>query len=80
MSDDKRLERIEEKLDKVVEHIGSIDITLATQHVSLAEHIKRTAMLEEQIIPINKHVNMVKGAIALLTILATIAGIVSLFK
>jgi len=60
MNDD-RLHRIENKIDKVVEHIASIDVTLGEQHVSLKDHIRRTEILEEQIKPISRHVDMVVG-------------------
>lgn len=80
MADDKRLERIEVKLDGISDHLGSIDTTLSAQHVSLKEHIRRTAILEGQIAPIKKHVDMVKGALALITLLAALAGIIRLFK
>lgn len=73
MSDERDV-RIENKLDKVVEHIGSIDATLAAQHVSLTEHIRRTNLLEQEIAPIKKHVNMVSGALKLILILAAIGG------
>ena len=61
-----REERIEQKLDKVVEHISSIDVTLAEQHISLKEHMRRTALLEQQMRPIEKHVLMVSGVIRFL--------------
>ncbi len=77
--DSKSLDRIEDKIDTVVERLSSIDITLAKQHVSLDEHIKRTAMLENALEPIKKHVNMVQGALKFITALAAIAAIVELF-
>lgn len=75
MSDDKRLERIELKVDDLGDHLTSIDITLAAQHVSLREHIKRSNMLEAKMAPIEKHVAMVSGALKLLGVLATIFAI-----
>ena len=80
MSDDKRLERIETKLDTVNTHLSSIDVTLQGQHIVLDEHIKRTALLEADIAPIKRHVYMIQGAIALITLLATIAGIIEVFR
>lgn len=80
MPDDKRLERMEVKLDDVSDHLSSIDVTLKGQHITLKDHIRRTALLEQDIKPIKRHVYMVQGALALITLLATIAGIVSLFK
>jgi hypothetical protein len=79
MADDKRLERIEVKIDDISDHLGSIDVTLGAQHVSLKEHIRRTALIESELLPIKKHVNMIQGAIALITVLATIAGLVKIF-
>jgi len=80
MSDDKKLERIEIKIDNITGHLGSIDNTLTAQHVTLKEHMRRTALLEKEIAPIKKHVNMVQGAIALITLLATIIAIVGVLK
>lgn len=78
--DDKRLERVEIKLDDIADHIGEINVTLGSQRVSLDEHIRRTQILEEIIMPINKRVYMAQGAIALIGILATLAGIYAVFK
>jgi hypothetical protein len=72
---DDRIIRIEDKIDKVMEHTSSIDITLAKQHVILEEHVKRTNLLEEKLEPIQKHVNMVHGALKLIGLIATIAAI-----
>lgn len=83
MSDD-RLERIEDKLDAVAERINKIDITLAGQHVSLVDHIRRTALLEKAIVPIKKHVDAMQGAAKLImiasAIVATIEVIIRLIK
>jgi hypothetical protein len=80
MSDDKRLARIEMKLDDTNDHLSAIDGTLREQHVSLKEHMRRTALIEQELQPIKKHVNMVQGVIAFLTILATIAAIITAFR
>lgn len=74
--DDQRLERIENKLDKFGDHLAAIDVTLAAQHVSLETHIKRTELLEQEVKPIQKHVDMVNGALKLIGILAMIAAII----
>ncbi len=75
MSDEK-FSRFESKLDRVVERIGSIDATLAAQHVSLKDHIRRTNILEGKIAPIEKHVNMVGGVFKFFGILATVGGFI----
>jgi len=41
-----RIERIEQKVDEVQKSISNIDVTLAEQHVSLKEHMRRTDLLE----------------------------------
>lgn len=55
------LDRLEEKIDKVVEKTSSIDVTLAKQSVILDEHVRRTNLLEKKLEPIEKHVILMKG-------------------
>lgn len=74
MQDD-RLNRIESKVDKLDDHLGSIDVTLAAQHESLKLHIKRTELLEMQLEPVKKHVATVNGAIKFIGVLAIFASI-----
>jgi len=76
--DDPRLTRIETKLDDLSDHLSSIDSTLSAQHESLKEHIRRTALLEEDIKPIKVHVNRVEGALKLITLMAAIAAVIEL--
>jgi uncharacterized coiled-coil protein SlyX len=79
--DEHRLDRIESKLDKVVDSVSEINKTLAEQHMSLKHHIKRSDLLEAQMEPIRKHVNMVTGAFKLLGLISLLAGIaVSILK
>lgn len=59
--DDQRELRIEDKIDKMSEHLSSIDITLAKQHISLDDHIRRTATLEDAMLPIKENITMIKG-------------------
>lgn len=80
MSDEKRLERIEKKIDDTNDHLVSIDITLVEQHLSLKEHIRRTSILEQEIKPIKIHVNRVEGAIKFITFLATAVAIVEFIR
>lgn len=68
--------KLETKLDKIDDRLGSIDSTLAAQHVSLTEHIRRTQLLEEQVAPLQKRSDMALGVykfIGLLSIIAAIA-------
>jgi hypothetical protein len=72
----KHIERLEGKVDKLDERLDSIDKTLAAQHVSLDIHIKRSDALEALVQPIQKHVSMVEGALKLVGVVATIAGLI----
>jgi hypothetical protein len=76
MSDSQRLERVEDKLDKVGDAISSINITLAKQAVVLEEHVKRSTMLEEQFKPIRKHVDVVHGILKLISLLGICSGLI----
>lgn len=73
--DDRQI-RIEDKVDKIIDKIGSIDVTLAAQHVSLTDHIRRTELLEKEIEPIKKHVSMVHGAMKLIGLGTVLASVV----
>ncbi len=75
--DDKRLERIERKLDDSNDHLASIDVTLAMQHESLRDHIRRTTLLEQELRPIKRHVDMVSGVLKFIVIIGVILGIVA---
>ena len=75
--EDPRIIRIEDKIDKLVDHIGSIDVTLAKQHVSLVEHIKRTALLEEEIKPLKERNSIINAALKILGSLAVVVTFVA---
>jgi hypothetical protein len=51
--------RVEHNIDLIKERIASIDTTLSVNTESLREHIRRTALIEADLIPIKKHVNIV---------------------
>lgn len=69
-------EKLEAKIDKIMDRISSIDATLAKQEVTLAYHIKRTDLLEKQVEPVQKHTNELKGIVTMLKILALLATII----
>lgn len=76
------------KLMKDVDHIkrslASVDKTLALQHLSLETHIKRTNLLEEKLLPVEQHVEQVRGVgkfIMYLSLLATVvAGVYAVLQ
>lgn len=66
---------MEAKLDKIVEKLSSIDATLASQHVTLQEHTRRSTMLEDDMKPIKKHVYMVEGVVKFIGLIGVLAAI-----
>jgi len=81
-----QLNRIEEKIDIIVDRLTDAEKILAVQAEQLAYHIKRSDQLDtalgiikNDLKPIDRHVSMVQGAIKLLAILASIAAIVKMF-
>lgn len=73
--DDRRFERIEQKLDSVSDRLSSIDTTLAAQHESLKQHMKRSDLLEAQVEPLKRHVAMVEGIARAIGGVAVLAAI-----
>ncbi len=69
MDDQDRLDRLEKKIDKVLDHVANHDVTAARQQVSLDEHIRRTNILEHKFEPVQKHVAMVNGALKVISAL-----------
>lgn len=77
-----------QKLDKLDERLDSVDVTLAKQHISLEEHMKRSSQNEEQIDllrtesderlkKLESNKDMIMGGI---TVLATLGGILAWIK
>lgn len=77
---DARLERIEKKVDDTNEHLASIDRTLAAQHESLKDHIRRTSILEEEIKPLKEHMIMIKGVIKFMGLLTGLGALYEFLK
>lgn len=77
-------ERIESKLDKVIDTQTEHGITLVRNTVSLEEHIKRTDILEQQhkqlrkeVEPLKKAHHMWAGVGKAMTVLAALLGLVA---
>lgn len=81
-----------DKLDRVESHLGSIDVTMVRNTVSLEEHVKRTNLLEQNIDdlkgefkPVKDHVDFVRHsskfvAIVISSLGAIIAAIATIWK
>lgn len=78
MSDERRIERIETKIDDIKGDISSINSTLSAQHESLKEHMRRTDVLESEFKPIRRQSLMLAGVCSFVLLCAAIAGILEL--
>lgn len=81
---DDRLERIESKVDKIIDHTSSIDVTLARNTDSLVAHMARTEIIEKALFPIKRLYDFGVVAIQILGIIgvsaAILEGVVSLLS
>lgn len=80
------LQEMSKSLERLDTSVDSINVTLAVQAEQLKTHIKRSDALEEQLKPIQQHVNRVNtlmlllgGILALLGAVKTIIEIVQFF-
>lgn len=78
---EKKLDKIEEKLDKVLEDVSEIRVVQAEQAKDLKYHIKRSdlnehriEMVEEKLLPLIAIKNRFDGAFKVVGILSTIVG------
>lgn len=78
-SSEKRIIRIEDKIDILSDKLASIDSTLASQHESLKYHIRRTDLLEAKVEPLESFKDKFAGSLKLISIVAMIAGIIEGF-
>jgi len=59
-NEDNSLNRLSDKIDKLDVRLDSMDVTLGKQQVSLDEHVKRTNLLEEKVVPIESQGKQLK--------------------
>ncbi len=74
-----REDRLENKIDKIIDKIGSIDTTLSAQHESLKIHIKRTDLLEKKVDAQEAYINKVTGALKLISSAGVIMTLIKVF-
>lgn len=73
----KKLDKIEDKVDKLDGRLDSAEKVAVKQEANLAEHMRRTELLENDLKPVKKHVAMVNGGLKLLGIISLIIGIIA---
>ena len=67
------LDRIFHKLDTIDEKQASIAEVQVKHEENLREHMRRTEMLEDELVPVSKHVQQVRGALKILAVLIPLA-------
>lgn len=77
------MKTLEEKIDVIIEKVGSIDTKVAVQGEVLAEHQRRSlaaednlALLRLEFKPVQRHVLMIEGALKFIGVCATLVTIV----
>jgi hypothetical protein len=73
--DDKRLERIEDKLDKITDTLSQHSAIHARNTTSLEDHIRRTELLEEALKPIKQTDTVIRAGIKSIAVVSTILTI-----
>ena len=78
-----KIDKIDDKIDKILAHSVATDVTLAGQAADIKYHIMRTDLLQEAIVPIQKHVHMIEGGFKIIGYIATavtfLGGIYKMF-
>jgi len=72
---DRKLDYIIAKVDKIDETQVKQEVNLGRLTVSVEDHIRRTALLEDALKPVQRHVTMVEGALKALGVVGILAGI-----
>lgn len=68
-----------DKLDKISDTLVKQEINLARLTVSVEEHVRRSNALEEIVLPIQRKINYVEGALKFIGFLGILAGIAEVF-
>jgi hypothetical protein len=69
--------RLDEKIDGISEKISEINVTLAAQHISLKEHIRRTEILETRLEPIESHVLLMNSSAKIISLVGIVMGVIA---
>lgn len=73
------VERLEDKIDRIASHLGAIDVTLAAQHETLKEHIKRSENLEKIVMPMKDKFSQLDGIMHAVCLAGVFAAIIEGF-
>lgn len=68
--------RVENKLDMALKDISDIKLSQATHNAVVENYMEKTKTIENTLAPIKTRVDMMSGAVKLITLLGILAGIV----
>jgi len=71
---------LSDKLDILDERLDDMEKVLIVQEQNLKQHMDRTALLEEQVGPLNKFMYAAYGIIGFLLFCGSVVGILEIFK
>jgi hypothetical protein len=66
---------VDQKLDKISDTLTAQAVTLERLTVTVEDHVRRTNIIEADMVPIKKHVWMVNGALKFIGLLGIFAAI-----
>jgi hypothetical protein len=72
------MKEIENKIDRISDRLSKIEKHIAVYNMELKSHIKRTAILESKVDPLQKLQYKFAGALGLLSFLAILLTIVEI--
>ncbi len=70
---------VRKDIEQIKKTLTSMDKTLALQQQSLDLHIKRSDMLEQKLVPIEKHVEQVRGISKFVAFLVVLASAIAAY-
>lgn len=70
-----QLQKMDAKVDKIDDRLTSVDKTLIKQEMNLAEHMRRTDLLESDLKPVKRHVVMLEGGLKLMGVVSLVIGL-----
>jgi hypothetical protein len=73
-------QRLLDKIDKIEEHLGKQEVSLARLTVSVEEHVRRSNLFEEALKPVQQHVLRVEGALKLIGLLGILAALIQTIR
>ena len=79
-----KFDKLDERLESFEKAQAEANIIAAKQEVNLEQHIKRTEMLESRMEPVERHINILNGALKAIgagaVVVSLITGILKLLE